>query len=172
MEIKHSERLFDGYYKIDKLTINTNDNQTIHRELFINKNGVGAIVYNTILNKYILVKQWRIANKKPLIEIVAGSIEYNPTPIQAIKTEILEEIGYTCDKIIPINNFYVSPGAITENVSLFYVEVSNQINNGGGNPLENENIEIIYMTKEELFNTTFFDAKTIIAVNHIKYNNL
>jgi ADP-ribose pyrophosphatase len=168
MIVKDIKTIFQGYYKIDELTLKTNKGNTITRELFNNKDGIGAIVYNTKLNKYILIKQWRIATKQPIVEIVGGSIEQNQSPINTVHTEVLEEIGYKCDAVIPITCFYPSPGAIAEKVFLYYVEVSEQITPGGGNQNEDEDIELVYLSHSDLINTIFDDAKTIIAVNYIK----
>lgn len=160
---------FSGYYQLEELTIKQKQNNIIKREFLTNKDGVAAIVYNSENDKYIFVSQWRPCSEKNMIEIVAGSIEESQTPHEAIEREVLEEIGYKVDKVIELNNFYVSPGTIKEKVYLFFVVVSEKVNDGGGKKEEQEELDIIYYNYDEVINMTFLDAKTIIAQNWLKF---
>lgn len=126
---------------------------------------VCAIVYHPKKNKYLLVKQYRVGAKKELIELVAGMFDAKDgSHKQAIEREIQEELGY---KVIPgsirlLYEFYSTPGACSEKMFLFYAEVDEQVNNGGG--VDDEEIEIIEMTAVELMNLKQFeDSKTIMA---------
>jgi ADP-ribose pyrophosphatase len=157
---KHS-----GYHTLDELIIKKKSGEKVSREFLTNKNGVCALVYDIIKKKYIFVSQWRPCSEDYMIEIVAGSIELGETPEQAIKKEVLEEIGYECDSIKFLSKCYMSPGVISEFVSIFYIEVSNQITIGGGLESESEEIDIIYLTKDELLNYEFLDAKTQLSIS-------
>lgn len=172
MEIKNKKILYKGYYQLEELELETKDGEIIERELFRNKNGVCAIVYNKSTNKHIFVKQWRLCNKNDIIEVVAGSIEKGETPIDAIRKEVIEETGYDPITIYHLKDFYVSPGAITERVSLFYTEVNNtsKVKDILGAEGEHEDIELIEMTNDEILDYNFIDAKTIIATMYIKEN--
>jgi 8-oxo-dGTP pyrophosphatase MutT (NUDIX family) len=168
MIIESSVR-YDGYYKLFDLNVMTKSRNIVSRELLVAKDGVGALVYNTVLKKYVLTSQWRPCLDGDLIEIVGGSIdEKGGDPIEAVKKEVLEEVGYKSDKIVFIDDFYVSPGTLTEKVSVYYIEVSEKLNSGGGSIEEDEEIDVIYMTENELLNTKFYDAKTIISLNWLK----
>lgn len=160
---------FLGYYKLEELTIKQKQNNIIKREFLTNKDGVAAIVYNTEIDKYIFVSQWRPCSERNMVEIVAGSIEDGETPNEAIKKEILEEVGYKVDKIKKINSFYVSPGTVQEKVHLFFVAVSEKLNDGGGKKEEQEELDVIYYDYDEVINMIFLDAKTIIAQNWLKF---
>jgi len=162
--------IFSGYYKLEKLIIKSKKGKEFEREFFKNKNGVGAILYDVNLEKYVFVKQFRLAPNSEILEVVAGSIEVGKTPLDAIKDEVLEETGYLCDSITKISDFFVSPGAVSEKVDLFYIEVSNKVGDGGGLEQEDEEIDIVYMDKNQLFSYEFKDAKTIIGVNYVKNN--
>lgn len=135
---------FSGYYQLEELTIKQKTNNIVKREFLRNKDGVAAIVYNTKIDKYIFISQWRPCYEKEMIEVVDGSIENNETPIEAIEKEVLEEVGYKIDKIKKINSFYVSPGVVGEKVHLFFVIVSEKVSDGGGNKEENEELDVIY----------------------------
>ncbi len=128
-------------------------------------NSVCALVYHPKKNKYLLVKQYRVGAKKELIELVAGMFDAKDgSHEQAIEREIREELGY---KVIPgsirlLYDFYSTPGACSEKMFLFYAEVDEKENNGGG--IDDEEIEIIEMTSDELMDLKQFeDAKTIMA---------
>lgn len=64
----------------------------------------------------------------------------------------------------------MSPGGNTEIITIYYVEVSDKIEDGGGLATEHEEIDIIYMDYDEMISTRFRDAKTIIAINWVKIN--
>jgi len=164
---------YNGYYKVDNITYQTSNGSLIDRELIVKKDGVGALVYDTRIEKYILTSQWRPCSNDKVVEIVGGSIDgVDIGLVESIEKEILEEIGYKIDRIKSIDSCYVSPGSMTEMVYIYYVEVSEMITSGGGSIEEGEEIDIIYMTKEQLLSSKFYDAKTIIAVNWLRIKDL
>ena len=136
-EVIKTEVVYDGYFKVNKITIKDGEVEYT-REVFDRKNSVAGIVFNTITEKYLFVKQFR-APIGDMIEIVAGSLDIpGEAPAEALKREIVEEMGYKVDLINHLRDFYSTPGACSEVVSLFYVEVSEKIGDGGG--VDNENI--------------------------------
>jgi ADP-ribose pyrophosphatase len=66
-----------------------------------------------------LVKQFRKAVEKALLEIPAGGIEPNETPENAVKRELQEEIGFLPGKLEMLASFYSSPGFCTEFLYLY-----------------------------------------------------
>ena len=56
-------------------------------------------------------------------------------------------------------------------ISVYFAEVSDKVGQGGGVEGEDEEIDIIEMTREEMMNTRFKDFKTIIAVQWARYNH-
>ncbi|WP_162051840.1 NUDIX domain-containing protein [Pontibacter pamirensis] len=167
MEIKKRERAYDGYFKINKLTVEQ-EGQTFTREQFNRGNAVCALVYDTGAQEYILTKQFRVGAESELVEIVAGMIDEGEAPEQSIRREIEEEIGYHVNKLEHLYTFYSSPGGATEKVTLFYAEVSEQHATGGGSAHENEYIEIVRYSVQELEKLETYDAKTIIAQQWVK----
>lgn len=178
-EITNREVKFEGSnnFKIEELTIQKGDKE-LKRQIFNRGNGIAALVYNTETEKFIFVEQYRAPVEGVLLEIVAGGIEENEKPQDAVKREIAEELGYKVDKITHIKDFYVSPGANTEITALFYVEVSEKISEGGG--VDDEDIKIVEAIDLglngnvifEMFNDgrivppyQMIDAKSIIAIN-------
>lgn len=166
MIVKRENR-YSGHLKIDELTVKTRSGDEVKREVLVKNDAVAALVYDTLKSKYILVSQWRPGSSSEILEIVAGTLDVaGEDPRDCIRREIEEEIGYKTDSIKLIDECYVSPGGTSELVTIYYCEVSEKISSGGG--LEYEDIDIIEMDREELLQTRFRDAKTIIALNWLK----
>lgn len=62
----------------------------------------------------ILERQFRYAVGKSLLEIPAGGIEPGEEPVEAVRRELQEEIGYLPGKLVSMGGFYSSPGYGTE----------------------------------------------------------
>lgn len=167
--IKDREEKYGGYLKVDQLTVKGKRGKDFKREVIRRPNAVAAIVFDTVKKKFIFVKQWRAGVAGDIIEVVAGLIDHaGEDTRQTMKREVEEEVGYEVDNIKMLDEFYSSPGMTTEMVTLYYCEVSNQVSEGGGVESEDEEIDIVYMTEQEVKMTQFKDAKTIIGVNWIK----
>jgi ADP-ribose pyrophosphatase len=67
----------------------------------------------------LLVKQYRYALEKELLEIPAGGIEPGEDPEAAVKREMAEETGFSPTTIQRIGGFYSSPGFCNEFLYLF-----------------------------------------------------
>jgi ADP-ribose pyrophosphatase len=103
-------------------------------------------------------------------EIVAGGISPGEDEEEAGIREVIEETGYEPHTMERITQFYVSPGIMSERITLFYAEVddSMKINNGGGVHHEDEDIQLIWIPKSQamewLAKQSIGDAKTMIAL--------
>ena len=176
-KIVNREVKYSGKFKIEEVTVQKGDEE-FKTEVFDRGNSVGALVYNTETKKYLFTSQYRVGSEGVMIEIVAGKIDEGETPQEAVKREIVEEIGYKVDTMLHITDMYLSPGGSKEVMALFYVEVSEKIGDGGG--IEGENITIIEVDEIGMSGNLFFnisedglitppykliDAKSIIAVN-------
>ena len=188
--LKEKTNKYDGILKVDEVVLTYGDKE-YKREVLNTTNSVAAIVKDINKNKYIFVEQYRAGAEGLMVEVVAGGIEKGETPEEAIKREVMEETGYKVDFSTPIYDFYYSPGKSTEICSMFYVEVSEQINEGGG--IGGENINLVEVEKLGLNGKLFFtvpmaelkeyddnnlippyqliDAKSIIAVNWMETSN-
>lgn len=167
--VSNRQTKYKGYFKIDELIIKNSKGKEVKREVMVKKDAVASIVYDTIKKKFIFVSQYRPGSNSNLLELVAGTLDVpGEDPRECMSREIDEEVGYKVDSIKLIDECYMSPGAITEVITIYYCEVSEKINEGGG--LESEDLEISEMDLDEVLSTRFKDAKTIIGVNYIIQN--
>jgi ADP-ribose pyrophosphatase len=167
--VTNRERKYQGFINIDELTVKTRSGEEVKREVMVRKDAVAGVVYDTKKKKFIFVNQWRPGSNNEILEIVAGTLDIEgEDPRDAMIREIDEEIGYETDNIVLIDECYMSPGGSSEVITIYYCDVSKKIHAGGG--LENEDIDVIEMTLDEVLSTRFRDAKTLIGINYIKHN--
>lgn len=116
--LKH-ERLYDG--KIIQLHVDTillpSGNEAT-REVVVHPGGVVAI---PVLDdgRLLLIRQFRYALKKYVLEFPAGKMEGSYSPDEAIARELEEETGHSAGSLEHLCSFYTSPGISTEFVHLF-----------------------------------------------------
>jgi ADP-ribose pyrophosphatase len=67
----------------------------------------------------ILVNQFRKPVEKELLEIPAGGIEPGEEPLDCVRRELREEIGYLPQKVDKLGGFYSTPGYCTEYLYLY-----------------------------------------------------
>ena len=170
MKIVARENKINGIFRLDKLTLKRkNSDKLFEREQFIIPNSVGILVHSVKNNKIVLVRQFRIGPEMELEEIVAGKLEEkDESKESAASREVLEETGFQVESIELIHEFYTCPGPVTEKMNLYYAQVSNQVEAGGGLETENEEITIIQRNVSDFLSYTFIDAKTIIAQQWLK----
>lgn len=170
MKIKKRDTAFKGYYTLYQLEVESHKTGLItEREQFKTPDSIGVLVHDTVKNKLILVKQFRIGPERELLEIVAGKVEGKDMDLErTVHREVLEEVGYKIDQLTHWYEFYTTPGPVTECMNLYYAQVSKKVEEGGGLAEENEEIEIVEMSPIEFAKHSFIDAKTIIAQQKLK----
>jgi ADP-ribose pyrophosphatase len=134
------------------------------REIVIHK-GSAVIVPVFDDMTVALVRQYRHAAGKYLLEIPAGSLEVGEDPLTGATRELEEEIGVTADEVELIAEFYVSPGFLTEKM---FVYLATGLNQTSQNLESDELIEIERIPLEravEMCRTgQIEDAKTMIGI--------
>jgi len=78
-----------------------------------------AVVVLDEQGKVLLVRQFRHAVDRFLLEIPAGGIDSGEEPVDAVRRELQEEIGYFPRKIEKLGGFYSIPGYGTEYLHCF-----------------------------------------------------
>ena len=158
--------------------------KNVSRECYNRGNGSAILLYNPKRGTVILTKQFRMPiyevnkNEGMSIEVCAGAIDNNDTPLETIIRETQEEVGYKISSATHVLSAYTSPGAITEKMFLFISEYNEtmKVSKGGGVDSENEEIEVLELqfskVLEMVKNETIIDAKTIMLIQYVQLNNL
>ncbi|TGE28391.1 NUDIX domain-containing protein [Hymenobacter metallicola] len=168
MNITDRHILYDGHYKLSQLLVQHAGEQ-LKRERFEPGSAVAALVFDTLKQRYVFVRQFRVGAESELLEVPAGVLDKEgESPEEAVRREIQEELGYEVDQLTYITNFYSSPGGSAEVLWLYYAEVSRQNGPGGGVADEHENIDVVYLTYDEVVAEPWQDAKTLIAAQWIQ----
>src|SRR5690606_4980625 len=105
-----TEKIYEGKMlnlRID--TVELPDKKYSKREI-VEHPGAVAIVPITEEGEVILVKQYRKAVEKELLEIPAGKLEIGEEPRETAIRELKEETGFSSAKIEYITEFYTSAG--------------------------------------------------------------
>jgi nudix-type nucleoside diphosphatase (YffH/AdpP family) len=180
VDILSSEIIAKFWSTLTKVTLNytRRDGRTEKLVREVNDHGAAAAVlaYDPARKTVLLVKQMRIAAHmagyhEPMIEACAGLLDGDDAEACALK-EAREELGYQLHGLKPVCNAFMSPGALTERVSLFIGAYSpaDKLDDGGGVHAEGEDIEVIEMPLAEAFGMIasghIVDAKTIILLQH------
>lgn len=161
-----SEKIYEG--KVVNLRIDTvelPDKKYSKREIVEHPGAVGIIPV-TSDDCIILVKQFRKAVEKFLLEIPAGKLEVNEEPRETATRELKEETGYDANKMEYLLEFYTSPGFSNEKVHLF---LASELAGGDPCPESGEFIETVKVNIEDLLKMVdrgeIVDSKTIIGIN-------
>jgi ADP-ribose pyrophosphatase len=145
------------------------------REIFnYGRDVTGVLLFDPQRDKIVMVEQFRTGpmthGEHPWItEIVLGMIDAGETPEQAARREALEEAGCEVFDMQPIANYFTSPGATSDYVSLF-VGRTNAPEDGriGGVASENEDIRVHVIDATAaiglLFANKIRDAQTLVAL--------
>jgi len=105
--------------KLDLLDVRLPDGKEAKREI-IRHPGAVAMVAIDSQKKVLLVRQFRAAAGKTLLEIPAGTLNPGELPLSCALRELQEETGFRADKMEPLGGIYTAPGYTTEFIHLFY----------------------------------------------------
>lgn len=166
-----SEKLFSGrvidLYQEEVLLPN---GKTSTREI-IKHPGAVAVIALTEDHKIVMVRQYRKAMERVLVEIPAGKLEKGEQPDTTAKRELEEETGYTCSSLEHLISFYTSPGFADELVHLYVatelakMEVKAELD-------EDEFVDVLEVTLEEALaliqDQQIYDAKTAYAIQYLQ----
>ncbi len=118
-ETLSSQQIYDGRaVKLRVETVQKAKGKTTTREIVEHSDCVAVVVLDS-KDRVILVRQFRKAVGKTLLEIPAGGIDPGEQPIACVRRELQEEIGYLPNKIDKLGGFYAAPGYCTEYLHLY-----------------------------------------------------
>ena len=160
-----SERIYEGkILNLRRDKVHVKDNKTSYREI-VEHNGGVALAAVTPEGKMVMVRQFRKAAEKAVLEVPAGKIEMSEDHRLTAERELKEETGYSAGTIKFITSFYSSIGYSTEVIYLYY---ATDLTPGETEFDDNEAIEILEYDLPELkrmiFSGEIEDSKTIAAI--------
>jgi ADP-ribose pyrophosphatase len=135
-----TEKIFEGRrvsLRVDRVVLPSGRETT--REIAGYPDSVGIVALDKDEN-VILVRQYRHAVGKNLLEIPAGGIEEGEEPSRSAMRELAEETGFTAESVEQIGGAYAAPGYSTEFLYLF---LATGLKQGASNNDEDEDIEVV-----------------------------
>lgn len=167
------ERVYDGWYKLDRLTVRMPDGAEVERHLEDHGNAIAVLPYDPERRVALLLTMPRApvidAGLPPILEVIAGTIEREDIAEQA-RTEAMEEAGLELELLEPVVNLWSMPSFSRERAQLYLAcySAGQRIGAGGGAPEEHENITVSEIPLAELRRMTdagrLEDAKTLVLV--------
>ncbi|AMO54357.1 ADP-ribose pyrophosphatase [Endozoicomonas montiporae] len=151
VRIDEEQNVYSGFlklsrYKIRHALFEGGWSPQLEREAVYRVPSVGVLLYDPALDLVVLVEQFRIgpllSNDDPwLLEVVAGISEADETLESVALREVKEEANCEVKALLPVSNFYVSPGATNERLML-YCGITDASKAGGCYGVEDEGEDI------------------------------
>jgi ADP-ribose pyrophosphatase len=191
VEIKSVKRLFDDFFKIDEIIVAHQQydgkmSADQRRLNFERGDAVAVLLFNTDTRSVVLVEQFKVPSligrrrDDPAItdgwitEVMAGMVGPHETAEDAVIRETMEETGYEISAPELICKFLSSPGGTSERIFLYFAEVSEAARPDKGGGLGDEDVRVLEMNVNELFDRLargqIDDPKLAIAAYWLKDN--
>lgn len=140
------------------------DGSTSDREVVLHRGAV-AMVPMVDRDHVCLVKNFRYAANKTLLEIPAGTLDPGESPDATAPRELAEETGYRAGSIRRVAEWYVSPGVMNERMYLYLCE---DLTPGPTDHQPDERLEPVVLAWSEAMGLVrdgkIEDAKTMLAL--------
>lgn len=160
-----TERLYEGaILNLRRDRVLVKGNKESYREIVEHPGGV-TIAAITQEGKMVMVRQYRKAAEKDILEAPAGKREPDEDPKQTAARELQEETGYRADHLEHLSSFYSSVGYSDEILDLY---LATGLTKGPTSFDDNEAIEIeeydLSRLKQMVLAGDIEDGKTIAAI--------
>ena len=129
VEIAAREVAFKGFFRIETIRLRHRTfaggwTGYFERELFERGEAVCVLLFDPQRDCVVLTEQFRIGaladeHSPWLLELVAGIVEPGESYADVAQRETAEEAGCTFNELLPICNYWVSPGGTSERVQLY-----------------------------------------------------
>lgn len=164
-EVTRSQYLYRGRVinlRLDDVRV---DNRHLTVREIVEHRGAVAIVALDDEGNILLVRQYRSAAARELLEVPAGTLEQGEDPALCATRELKEETGYLAGKWQLIGYIYSSPGISTEKM---YLYVAHQLTLAEASPEEDEAITLEKIpfaeAVQKIESGEIVDAKSIVAI--------
>ena len=157
--------LYDGLLcrvHVDEVLLPNGHTST--REIVEHPGGVGILALEAD-GTVLLVRQYRYAFGRTLLEIPAGKREPGEEPFVTARRELREETGAIAESWTPLGSLIASPGCYDE---VLYLYLAQDLHYGATDPDEDEFLAVERMPLDQLARLCLegevTDAKTVCAV--------
>jgi ADP-ribose pyrophosphatase len=154
VDIVEQQVVYQGFFRMERMRLRHTLfaggwSAVMVRELLQRGHAVAVLPYDPVRDQVVLVEQFRVGALETgawLLEIVAGMIEEGEDPQDVARREALEEAACILHDLIPLYEYYVSPGGTSERIMLFCARVdASQLGGVHGLAAENEDIRVHVM---------------------------
>ncbi len=136
VQILERESCYRGFFELQRIKLRHTlygggDSEPFVRELFVRGSAVVVLLYDPQRDRVVLIEQFRVGalgdGRSPwLLELVAGIVEPGETVADVARRESLEEAGCEIQDLVPIHEYWVSPGGCNESISIFCGRVDSE----------------------------------------------
>ena len=142
-ETVFSGRIFD----VERLQVQLADGTRSVRDIIRHSGAVGIIAERED-GAFVFVRQFRKAQERVLLEIVAGTLEEGEDPALCAARELEEETGHRAEAITHIGFVLPSPGYVDERIELYHARL---VGAPAGQKLDaDERVERAVLTRAEV----------------------
>ncbi len=162
---KNIDTVYNGtVFRVKTGEVTLDDGTVAQREIVEHPGGVGVVPFDG--THVILVRQYRIAIQKDILEIPAGKREGDEDPASCGMRELIEETGYRAESMVSAGSVFATVGYCSEKIHLY---LAFDLTHVGQDLDEEERIELVRMSLDEvrhgLKEHRFEDAKTVVALH-------
>ena len=112
-----------------------------------------------------LIRNYRVAVERTLIELPAGTLEPPEEPEQTAHRELIEETGFRAARLAPLHAFFMSPGILDERMHVFVATELQEVGAARETSEEIENLIVSWDEAMQLVHTgQIEDAKSLVAL--------
>ncbi len=112
--------------------------------------GAALAVPITEDGRVVILRQYRFAVSRRILEFPAGTLEEGEEPLMTMQRELAEEAGYKASRWDSLGEMIPCPGYSDETIHLFLARDLTPLNEQRPAGDADEDLEVLHMTKNEL----------------------
>lgn len=136
------------YLAYQIVTVERSDGSRAERDVVVHPGAVAMIALDAD-GRIALVRQYRVAAERTLLELPAGTLDVNDgvieDPAEAAARELEEETGYRAGTWERLASFWTAPGFATELMHLYLATDLSPVGEDRLGPAEDERLDLVWM---------------------------
>ena len=159
-----SKRIYEGrVVALEVGDVRLEDGAEAFREVVHHPGGVAIVPVQD--DHVVLVRQFRIAVGETVLELPAGKLEGDESPVRRAEAELEEETGRRAGRWTPLGSIYASVGYTSEEMHLF---LARDLTKTAQRLEADERVDVVRLSLAEvrtrLARRAIKDAKTIVGL--------